>query len=385
MAMIAKDDLLFVTGANVDDDHPHGDIDRIDYSLGRLGERDKDAVLAGVDVVYLLECYAMRHAGVGTSDVSKTFYRYLDREAIRFIVECFNALWGDVWASRNSNHDDFYNCERHGVGHNEDFHQAFSDYFWKSDTHFTVDLDEAWPTVGSVRKRPLLSLQNLRKLYQGLEYYRTFRWGLYGAPAYWTCSVSVTQIEGGIVSSDGEVLSPNLNEYGGAGRFSDEEFCAKWDAEKKKWRGYHVSGFAKQSATMTIDLKASMPAALLKCVAKVKLAYHVYTSIWYYGDFGDGADVVNVLDSKYSWVTGSTWYTPSSDGTVTVYPVKDAVLRSKCGVKDHANWPSGAPTNADFLSGSSRCSVHRVSKINDGLNFGLVLLLRLKDEYCYSG
>ena len=378
-AMIAKDDLLFVTGANVDDDHPHGDIDRIDYALGRKGEREDIAVLAGVDIVYLLECYNLRNLinGADPKYNIKTFYHYLHDGNIKSIVEVFNALWSNEWICANNNWEDVYNWESHGVGWSTAFHVAFSERFWSANSRYSVDL--GWEGT----KRPLLTTDKLIRLYNGLLYYKVFRRGFHATPPDWAFSVSVDNINGGLLVS-GEVVEPNKAQYEGGWKLYVEHALARWYPDEQKWRGYHIHGSASNSTALTIDLTAQFSEEVLKCISKVKIAYYVYANAWYGGDFGDGKGTVGTSNSTCSWVTGSTWYEPSADGTLTVYPWKDTVLRSNASVPgmDHNIWPTGAPTNA---SSTTDCEVHKQYSINYSYDTGMVMLCRLKDEYCYSG
>lgn len=389
-AMIAKDDLLFVTGANVDDDHPHGDIDRIDYGLGRKGEREDIAVLAGVDIVYLLECYMLRSAastnsgkpGSPYTDVSK-FYRKLDEAAIAYIVRVFNALWSNEWICPNNNWEDVYNWEAHGGSWDTAFNVAFSERFWSANSRYSVDLD--WDVPGGVFERQLLTTDKLVRLYNGLLYYRVFQRYFWASPDHWKIAVSVENINGGILQDDGGVLEPSTGEYEGESSiFSIEHVEAMWYPAEQKWRGYRISGYANNSTAITIDLKEQFSEEVLKCIAKVKVAYHVRSSVTYYGDFGDGKGSVGTYNAVCSWVTGATWYEPSADGTLTVYPNRDATLMNNASVPgmDHSVWPTGAPTNA---STSQSCVVIKRRSLIDNYSDGMVMLCRLKDEYCYSG
>ena len=379
-AMIAKDDLLFVTGANVDDDHPHGDIDRIDYALGRKGEREDIAVLAGVDIVYLLECYNLRNMinGADPKYNIKTFYHYLHDGNIKFIVDVFNSLWSNEWICANNNWEDVYNWESHGVGWSTAFHVAFSERFWSANSRYSVDL--GWEGT----KRPLLTTDKLIRLYNGLLYYKVFRRGFHAVPTLWEPAVSVENINGGWKLDSGEVVEHDGKGYGGFGVFSVEHVEAKWYPDEKKWGGYRISGYANNSMAMTIDLKTQFSEEVIKCISKVKIAYYVSANAWYGGDFGDGKGSVGSSNSTCSWVTGADWYEPSADGTLTIYPNRDAALRNNanCPGMDHSLWPTGAPTNA---STSQTCVVHKQYSIIDNYNNGMVMLCRLKDEYCYSG
>lgn len=82
---------LFVTGENIDADHPHGDLDRIiidgDIMPLRTGTTltgiSRKNLLRGEDPAFLLEAACERRAATGTSELPTTFTRKVDGSNLR--------------------------------------------------------------------------------------------------------------------------------------------------------------------------------------------------------------------------------------------------------------------------------------------------------------
>ena len=82
---------LFVTGENIDADHPHGDLDRVvidgDVMPLRTGTNStgmsRKNILRGEDPAFLLEAACERRAVTGTSELPTTFTRKVDGSNLR--------------------------------------------------------------------------------------------------------------------------------------------------------------------------------------------------------------------------------------------------------------------------------------------------------------
>ena len=71
--MISAEDFDYVIGDNVDEEHPHGDLDRIIIDGRTMLKRDEDyASVRGEDIAVLAESYAARHAYLDTGIIERS-------------------------------------------------------------------------------------------------------------------------------------------------------------------------------------------------------------------------------------------------------------------------------------------------------------------------
>ena len=81
-----NDQYVFVDGMAKDEDHPHGDLDRIVHDVKLLPAWLGNPVLYGQDIAWLVECIAAREYLCGNrNDSEKVEFRRIDRNAPRAI------------------------------------------------------------------------------------------------------------------------------------------------------------------------------------------------------------------------------------------------------------------------------------------------------------
>lgn len=87
-------DFQFVQGANIDDQHPYGDLDRIeiDNDIMPVRTSEEKKRLRGIDIAFLMEAVEERARAIGLGEKDWTFSRNITLEQVNSIIGRLNEI-----------------------------------------------------------------------------------------------------------------------------------------------------------------------------------------------------------------------------------------------------------------------------------------------------
>ena len=94
MNFSSPSDFQYVQGANIDEQHPYGDLNRIEidnYIMPVRNTEDKRK-LRGIDIAFLMEAVEERARAIGLEDKSWTFSRNITLEQVNEIIKRYNDI-----------------------------------------------------------------------------------------------------------------------------------------------------------------------------------------------------------------------------------------------------------------------------------------------------